>query len=247
MIASLGMYPFAHLRDDYDRLWTAVGARLGDTPEVLSHDLELHQVWQHHELLVGQTCGWPLVTELPDLVVIGAFDMAVPFAAGGRYRSVIVASKPLGLAHWKADPGTRVVINGFDSLSGWVSLCDVWGGLPTKVLETGAHVESMRAVAEGRAEVASIDAVSFEHFVQTEPMVAARLNVIGHGPRVPSLPLVMAPGHGNRLAEVRAAFAQSVADPALTAVCGRLRIRGFVPFDRSDYLPLLELAHPQLR
>jgi ABC-type phosphate/phosphonate transport system substrate-binding protein len=247
MIASLGMYPFGHLRDDYDRLWAAVCANLGEAPEVLSHDLELHQVWEHHELLVGQTCGWPLVTTLPDLLVIGAFDPAVPFATNGRYRSVAIASKPLGIDHWRAEPGTRVAINSFDSLSGWVSLCDVWDGVPTSVLEAGAHIDSMRAVAEGRADVASIDAVSFEFIADTMPMLAGRVHIVGHGPSVPSLPLVMAPAHAHRLTEVRAAFADAVADPALAAVCARLRIGGFVSFDRSDYLPLLEMAHPRLR
>jgi ABC-type phosphate/phosphonate transport system substrate-binding protein len=245
MIASLGMYPFAHLRDAYDHLWSAILSRLPGAPESLSHQLDLHDVWQHPELLLGQTCGWPLVTALPDVVVVGAFDMAVPFARGGRYRSVLIASKPLGIDHWRSSADTRVAINGYDSLSGWVSLCSAWGELPATVLETGAHVDSMRAVAEGRAEVASIDAVSFEFIAESMPAVAGRVNVIGHGPMVPSLPLVMAPANAHRLDEVRSAIAAAVTDPAVAAECRRLRISGFVPFDRSDYLPLLALEPPQ--
>lgn len=247
MIASLGMYPFAHLRDAYDQLWAAVRARFDSAPDALSHELDLHSVWHHPDLLVGQTCGWPLVTSLPDVVTVGAFDVRVPFAAAGRYRSVIVASKPLSISHWRDDAATVVAVNGFGSLSGWVSMCDVWGDLPAHLLETGAHVESVRAVAEGRAQLASIDAMSFEFIADTMPMLAGRVHIVGHGPSVPSLPLVMAPAHAHRLTELRAAFADAVADPALASVCARLRIGGFVPFDRSDYLPLLEMAHPRLR
>jgi len=239
MIASLGMYPFAHLRDAYDQLWAAVHSRLPDSPETLSHALDLHSAWHHPELLVGQTCGWPLVTQLPDVVVIGAFDVGAPFADAGRYRSVLIASKPLGLQHFRT-----AAVPGFDSLSGWVSLWDALGAAPEEVVVTGAHVESMRAVAEGRAEFASIDAMSFEFIAESQPAVAGRVHVVGHGPSVPSLPLVMAPAHAHRLHEVRTAFAAAVADPALAAVCEVLRIRGFVPFDRSDYLPLLELRPP---
>lgn len=239
MIASLAMYPFAHLRDAYDHLWKAVHSRLPGSPEALSHELDLHAVWHHRDLLVGQTCGWPLVTQLPDVAVIGAFDVRVPFGAAGRYRTVLIAAKPLGLQHFRV-----AAVNGYDSLSGWVSLCNALGAVPEEVLETGAHVESVRAVAEGRAEFASIDAMSFEFVAESQPSLAGRVHIIGHGPMVPSLPLVTASAHAHRLHEVRTAFAAAVADPALAAVCEVLRIRGFVPFDRSDYLPLLGLRPP---
>lgn len=242
MIASLGMYPFAHLRDAYDLLWQAVHSRLPGSPAVLSHELGLHSVWHHPDLLVGQTCGWPLVTQLPDVVVAGAFDVRAPFASAGRYRSVLIAHKPLGLQHFRS-----AAVNGFDSLSGWVSLCHALGGAPVEILETGAHVESLRAVAEGRAEFASIDALSFEFVAETMPALAGHVHIVGHGPSVPCLPLVMASAHADRVEEVRSAFAAAVADPALRRVCEVLRIRGFVPFDRADYLPLLEMAPPPRR
>ncbi len=243
--ASLSMYPFAHLRDRYDELWSAVRAHLRDAPATLDHDLDLRESWHRRDLLLGQTCGWPLITELRDVVtVIGAFDVSVPFAADGRYRSVVVASKPWGVDAWRADPATSVAVNGLDSLSGWISLCHVWGGRPVSPLVTGAHVESMRAVAEGRAQLASIDALSFEFLSEIEPMTAGRLHVIGHGPLVPTLPLVMAAELAHRRDEVRAALVAAVADPATARARAALRIRGFVPLGLEDYLPLAALAPP---
>jgi ABC-type phosphate/phosphonate transport system substrate-binding protein len=242
VIAQLGMYPFAHLCDEYDRLWSAVRRHLGDAPDQLDRDAELHAGWTLPDLLVGQTCGWPLVTRLSDTVeVIGAFDVGVPFAVGGRYRSVLIASKPIGIDVWKSDPATMVARNSTDSLSGWISMQWAWGAEPTNVLATGAHLGSMRAVASGDAHVASIDAVTFELVCEVEPSIAGRVHVIGHGPSVPSLPLVMAKGLAGRRDEVRAAFAAVVADPSMSATCAALRIRGFVPFGFADYGPLMGL------
>lgn len=244
MIANLGMYPFAHLSDAYDQLWGAVHARLDGSPPVLDPSVGLTESWYRPDLLLGQTCGWPLVTALPDLSVVGAFDMRVPFAVGGRYRSVIVASKPLELEHWQRDESTVVAVNNDDSLSGWVSLRWAWGGIPGHVEFTGAHLESMRHVADGRAHVASIDAVSFEHAAHCEPAMASRLHVIDHGPMVPTLPLVTMQHH--MVHDLRAAITGAIADPGMAATLSRLRIRGFLPLDRSDYqsLPgLVPLPH----
>jgi ABC-type phosphate/phosphonate transport system substrate-binding protein len=236
------MYPFAHLRDAYDHLWNAVRGRLADAPDHLDRTIDLHAAWRRPDLVVGQTCGWPLVRDLTDdVVVIGAFDVDVPFAEGGCYRSVLVASKPLGIEAWKGDPTTVVAQNSADSLSGWISMRWAWGEMPANVLTTGGHALSMRAVADGNAQVASIDALSFQFITDSDPAVGARVHVIGHGPRVPSLPLVMAKGLASRRDEVRAAFADAVADPSMVVTCATLRIRGFVPFELEDYAPLAEL------
>jgi ABC-type phosphate/phosphonate transport system substrate-binding protein len=236
------MYPFEHLSEAQERLWSAVRSRLDDAPDALDHDVELHAAWRRPDLLMAQTCGWPLVRDLGDVVeVIGAFDVVAPFATGGRYRSVIVASKPPGIDEWKADPATVVAQNSPDSLSGWISLQSVWGGVPAKVLRTGSHVESVRAVARGDAQLASIDALSFEFVAEIEPATAGRVHIVGHGPLVPSLPLVMAKGLAERRDDLRAAIHAAVTDPFMAAACAQLRIRGFVPFGFEEYAPLREL------
>lgn len=245
--AKLGMYPFEHLRADYETLWSRVRASLGDDSLPVSLDWvrDLHASWLEDGLVLGQTCGWPLVTALDGRVaVVGSFDVDVPFASGGRYRSVIVARRPYSVEEWTADPDTRVAVNSFDSLSGWVSLCAAWGGRPARIVETGAHRESLRAVAEGAAEVASLDAVSWEHVRDLAPRTVSSVHVVGHGPTVPSLPLVCALGRASTVPALRAALAAVIADPAFEPVARRLRIRGFVPFERSDFDGLRALAPP---
>lgn len=246
LVAALAMYPLAGLREPYDALWAALRDRLEtagirDIPESLEWERDLHQTWADPDLLVGNTCGWPLVTELEGRVaVIGSFDMDVPFADAGHYRSVLVAAKPIPFAEWRSRPGTVVAVNTLDSLSGWVSLAHEWGEIPDGPLVTGGHLHSMRAVASGAAHVASIDAVSLEHVVRSEPMTGG-LHIVGHGPRVPTLPLVCAARHAGLVPVLRRALADTVSDPALRDVVAALRIRGFVPLDRSafDHLPSL--------
>jgi ABC-type phosphate/phosphonate transport system substrate-binding protein len=157
---------------------------------------------------------------------------------------VIVARRPLSVEEWSAEAGTRAAVNSFDSLSGWVSLCAVWGGRPPTVVETGAHSESLRAVAEGAAELASIDAVSWEHLRAVAPRTASSVHVVGHGPTVPSLPLICALGRAATVPAIRSALGAVVTDPAFAPVARRLRIRGFVPFERSDFDGLRALAPP---
>ena len=244
-IASLGMYPFDHLRSDWDRLWHHIRQGLADAPAQLAWDLDLSDAWQSPDLLLGATCGWPLLTELPPSAhVVGTFDPDVPFARNGAYRSVIIAAKPLSVAEWRARPDTVVAINGEDSLSGAISMWHAWGGRPEHTVVTGAHVESMRAVAGGSAHLASIDAVTYAIVADALPAMAANVHVVGHGPAVPSLPLVTASRHAAQVPALRRAIESAVREPGLAATLHALRIRGFVALDRSAYESLPALLPP---
>lgn len=242
-VVSLAMYPFAPLRAATDDLWAAVRRHLGWGSAHLEWTVVAPEVWHHPDLLLAQACGWPLVTSLQDSVeVVGTFDYDVPGAADGRYRSVLIGRAGASLdAVRAAGPAARAAVNGLDSLSGWVSLCVASGGRPEIVVETGAHRESVRAVADGSADVASIDAVSWALLASLEPDLVAGLDVIGSGPLVPCLPIVVGRRHGDKVPVLRAAFVAAVADPETSEARSALRIRGFVPLDLADYLPLRSL------
>ena len=248
--AGLGMYPFEALRPAFDRLWAAVSDRVAWVPESLEWDTDLHEQWRDPNLVVGYTCGWPLVTQLlkvPEaqrVQVLGTFVPHVPEAEGPTYHSVLVARRSAVPTDFI---GAIAAVNNDDSLSGWVSLVTAvegrngtWTG---SLHWTGAHLESIRAVHFGSAEIASIDAVSLAHVRRLHPGLFDNLVEVGHGPRVPCLPLIAGPGvTGEQLAELQAAFADAVADPALADVRSSLLIDAFVPRTLEDYLPLLALA-----
>ena len=240
-VASLAMYPFQALRQPTDALWHSVRRHLGWGPDELEWIVLTPDVWHHPQLLLAQTCGWPLVTELAEFVaVVGTFDYDVPGSQGGYYRSVIVTRHDATLAELRARPGSIAAVNAYDSLSGWVSLQHVWGGQPDAIV-TGAHLESVRAVAEGRTDLASIDGVSWSQIQMLEPALVTSLRVIGEGPLVPCLPVVAHWSHAGHVAALRAAFAAAVAEPGLAESLATLRIRGFVPMELADYSPLTAL------
>lgn len=243
--AGLGMYPFADLRPSYDALWSAVQRRAPWLPARLTWHDDVHTSWTSSDLVVGYTCGWPLVTRLADVVqVVGTFEFDVSGAEGSSYRSVLVAREAAEPASFA---GAAAAVNGPDSLSGWVSLIAAvhgpggrWTG---PVAWTGAHVDSVRAVHAGEASIASIDAVTWHHVQRFAPELTEGLVVVGAGPLVPCLPVVAGRQvPTDAIDELAGAFEHAVADPALAPVVAELRVRSFVRRTLADYLPLLELA-----
>ncbi len=238
--ASLAMYPFEQLRAAYQRLWNVVVEHGGPLlPRELSWDDDVAGSWRAPDMVVAQTCGWPLVTVLADVVrVVGAFAHDVEGAEGARYRSAVVANRPGPLADLA---GAVVAVNNPDSLSGWVSLRHAFAE-HGDVVWTGSHRASLAALVDGRAEVASIDAVSLAHIATAEPRLVAGLQLVGRGPLVPTLPLVARADLADEVvADLRAGLAAATASPALAGARATLRITGFVPLDLADYLPLADL------
>ena len=243
--ASLPMYPFAPLTAHWQTLWTAVHQRMpGSRPELEWPD-DVRQVWHDPHLALTQTCGWPLVTDLAGRVrAIGAFDPRLPGAADARYRSVVIARRPAPIETFKR---SIAAVNSADSLSGWISLstavlgcASAWEG---ETIETGAHVQSVDAVRRGLADIASIDAVTLALIRDLEPERLDGLSVVGNGPRVPCLPLVVPAATPSRVVrQWREAFAGACEDPETRTARQHLRIRGFVPLDNADYSDLLTLT-----
>ena len=250
-LAAVAMYPFDAARAALDELWPMVRRHLGFGPAELTWTLDLHSSWRMDHLLLGQTCGWPLVSQLGEAVeVVGVFDATVPEAHDGTYRSVIISRSAQSLAAQLTDPSLRLAVNNDDSLSGYISLrtvCADHGRSVDSPLFTGAHLESVRAVAAGAADLASIDAVSWALIGDADPDLVGDLHVVGYGPRVPCLPLICAVGlppvdgmpvvsHLRRA--LGAACATVEAQPLLAA----LHARGFVEKTPADYAPLRVLS-----
>ena len=240
-IASLAMYPFSHLRSAYDRFWDSVRVRLEVDGPDLDWVLDPLDACRREDLLLGQTCGWPLVTELASSVrVIGTFDCDVHGAHDGTYCSVLVSNSDDRLEVILDRRDLVVVANSPDSLSGWVSL-RVAAASAGRRLDTarwtGSHAASIDVVRNDSAHLAAIDAVTWAHIGTDE------LNVVGSGPRIPCLPLVTSGSSADAVVEqLRTALGDTVSDPAMADVCTTLKIRGFVVRDLADYQGVSGLA-----
>ena len=137
----------------------------------------------------------------------------------------------------------RAAVNSSDSLSGWISLND---GLPRALAEwpggvtvTGSHLASLASLHTGEADIASIDTVTLALVGDWRPEDLEGLSVLGHGPRVPSLPLVTAADDDDVVRALRGSITAAVACPVGRAAADVLRIERFHPLELADYLALL--------
>lgn len=208
-IASLSMYDWPEARSWVDDRWRCLHTALAGAglhpPDSLNRHIDTKEAWLHPQLWLGETCTWPLATALAGRVRYVATEIHdAPGCRPGGYRSVVVARRgtpvdpPTGRqAHLPNMSGatTRMAANSADSLSGYRALladCAKVGTTPPRtVLWTGAHRASVRAVCEGRADLAAIDCVTWSLALNHEP-AARDLVVVGWTAERPALPLITA-------------------------------------------------------
>lgn len=245
MIAALGMYDRAETAAANDRLWAGIRdglrARGVAAPQTLTRgDMAYMAGWTAPDLVLSQTCGLPFRAVLHDRVtLVGTPDYGVEGCAPGWYRSVLVARAGDARAEGglAAFAGATLAYNDGLSQSGWAAPLALAGRLGLRfggLRETGGHRLSMLAVAEGRAEIAALDAVTWGLLARWEP-AAAGVQVIGMTDPTPGLPLIAAPGVDR--AALFEAVALAIANLSLEdrAVLG---LRGLVAIPAEDYLAL---------
>lgn len=243
-IATLPMYDWPEVRADVDRLWNALAASLRDheldPPSTLERDRALDDQWLDPALLLGQTCGLPLQQRLaPEVAVIGAFDHGLPETRPGDYHSVILVRTDDDASTIHDLTGSTVAVNGADSQSGhavWrheLATASLDRTMFESTIESGSHRASIRAVAEGRARCAAVDAVSWELAVRHES-TAARCRVAWRTDPTPALPLITTRHNRPLLDPIRAAVAAAI-DAVADEVARALVIDAFVPRDDDDY------------
>ncbi|MFT5343484.1 MAG: ABC-type phosphate/phosphonate transport system substrate-binding protein [Paracoccaceae bacterium] len=238
MIAMLGMYDIPALQDANDRFWQLIREHLGHGPARLSRDRDYWEMWQSPDLLLGQTCSLPYRTRLHGTVgLIGTPDYGLPDCPPGFYQSVFVVNADAdGETLADFSDGT-FAYNESASQSGWSG--------PTthlraanihfdSLLETGAHVISAQAVAEGRADIAGLDALTWS-LIQEHGSVANRLRVITKTTPTPGLPYITAKSR-DVAALTRAV--RSAIDALTPQDRDLLHLKGLVSIDPASYLAI---------
>lgn len=240
MIAALPMYDWAQERQAIDALWQALRAALQDhgipAPEGLSRGEPLWDIWQSPDLVLGQTCGLPYRARLHDRVqLIGVIDYALPGAPPGYYYSHMIARTDDPRREIADFDGAMLALNGFDSQSGWAAAAEVAGRAGLRFRDfhhSGAHVDSARAVANGTAGLAAIDAVTWRLIERHCGAIARRLRVVTSSPPTPGLPLIAA--RGQNAPTLRRAVQAGLA--SAPEICAHLGIAGFVDIPSQSYL-----------
>ena len=251
-VAALPMYNVSPaLRADWQALLARIAEWLArsDTPVELSivepgeGTEALHAFWRRDDMLLSQTCGYPLIRGLAGRVqLVGTPSFVVNGCLGHRYTSAIMVRAKDGPATLADCRGTRVACNdrashsGMNALRHAVSPLARDGRFFAQTIYTGSHLRSLTAVAEGEAEVAAIDCVTLAFAREHIPAKLAGLRQIGTTRAVAGLPFIASRRVGQALlANVRLALRASLREDA--ALCARLLLRDFVPSTVADYLP----------
>jgi ABC-type phosphate/phosphonate transport system substrate-binding protein len=177
MIASLGMYDRVECQPANDRLWALIrdGMRAAGlaAPDTLTRGAAAcWEAWTAPDLTLSQTCGFPYRASLHgNVTLIGTPDFGVDGCAPGYYRSVFVVQKDNPSRTLADLDDAALAFNEDLSQSGWAAPqthARAHGLTLRPALRTGGHLASARAVAEGRAEIAAIDAVTWSMIAEWE-------------------------------------------------------------------------------
>lgn len=244
-VAALIMYVEpAEVRDAYRQLAEAVALRLEATLE--SAPEELPALWNHPELLLAQTCGYPWATRLRGQVrLVAAPRYRFEGCNEAEHCAFILVPDALDVASLADLRGKRVALNGLDSNSGMnllrlaVAPLAERGRFFGEVIVSESHANSLALLQQGHADVAAVDAVTYGYLQRAQPERVAGLRLLQRTRPSPALPFITAASRSDAEVEaLRGALSDSLAaDPALAE---RLAIEGFTAVDEATYLPLLD-------
>ena len=235
MIASLGMYDMAPVQAANDRFWSLVRAKLGYGPDRLTRDRDLWEIWQSPDLLLAQTCGMPYRTRLHDEVaLVGTPDYGLDGCPPGYYRSVLVVRADDPRQSEDAFAGARFAYNEPVSQSGWAAPMvhlRARGVQMGELVQTGAHVASAQAVADGRADLAGLDALTWA-LMGDHAKVTQRLRVLASTEPTPGLPYITA---RNRDAQAIATALREAISELTAQDRAALYLRGLIAIPAEAY------------
>ncbi|GGB33260.1 phosphate ABC transporter substrate-binding protein [Roseibium aquae] len=205
--------------------------------------------WQDPSLLLSQTCGFPLVTTLARKVrPVLTPHYGADGCSGPNYCSFVLAHKKSRLAGLRDAQGLRVVLNGWDSQSGFnalrFALTQLSGDGPFfgSVQISGGHMRSMEAVANAGADICCVDAVCWTLAQSYRPDIAAKLKPIARTPSVPGLPWVTSSARpGEEAAAIRSAAEEVLNSPVLVDIRKTLLIIGYSILKVTDYAVVMAM------
>jgi len=240
MIASLMMYKRPELAEAHRIYWDLIRSNLEAagiaSPATLSQDDEEFFVWRHPRLVLSQTCGMPYRLKLHGQVnLVGTPDFALDNCPPGYYQSAVIThveNEELSVESFK---NAVFAYNQKTSQSGYAAIyshTESRGYWFTQQLQTHSHVNSARAVAEKRASIAAIDAVTWRLIKKYEPF-AADLKPLEWTDPTPGLPYITAKNQDPTPVSyaVKAAIADLPDDVKLS-----LGIVNLVTIPAEDYL-----------
>jgi len=205
--------------------------------------LDLKQLWLSPQLLLTQTCGYPLMKILRGQVqVVGRPVYQLPHSAGGNHCSLIVTRADDPRQRLEDFRGSHGLLNAQDSNSGMnlfrhtLAPLQRDGHFFAQVSLTGGHRNSLVAIKAGEGDLAAIDSVTFDYLARDHSEEIAGVKVIARTASGPCLPYVTRIGADAQA--IREAMNQALKD--LPEVAAVLAIAEVLPASEADYQVLLQ-------
>ncbi len=249
--ASLPMYDLHEMQAATDAFWHGLARAfrlegVDGVPDRLEQPTDHQAHWLSPDLLFSQTCGYPLRHALKDRVAyVATPSYAVEGCGRGTYRSVILVNEESPVKSLADLRGKTAAFNDTESHSGMNALrasvapFAVDGKFFGRVIESGRHETSIRAVAVGEADIAAIDCVTYETLRRYRPEAATGVRVLAMSEEAPLLPFITARSAGaDRIARLRAGLARAMSDPALATARERLFLKDVVVLPDDAYLAI---------
>lgn len=240
MIASLMMYARPETADAHARLWshihTALATHAVAAPAALSQSAGEFEVWEDPALVLSQTCGMPFRTMLHKKVqLVCTPDYGLKGCPAGYYRSAVVIRKDDPRTTLEAFAGARLAFNMSHSQSGFAAIfahaqpSGFWFG---NRIQSGGHWNSATMIAQGEADIASLDAQTWRLIQRYAPW-ADTLRVLDYTTPTPGLPYITGPAHDP---DVIFSALQEALNIMPRADKDALDLKGFVRIPEADYL-----------
>ncbi|MGV8921092.1 MAG: phosphate/phosphite/phosphonate ABC transporter substrate-binding protein [Pseudomonas sp.] len=244
--AELQMYVAPDRVQAANQAWLTRIVQLLDATRDDASGLALKPLWLSPDLLLSQTCGYPLITALRGKVrVIGRPDYQLAHSSGGTHCSLLLARND--------DPRTELaqfydshgLINNEDSNSGMnllrhrIAPLQREGRFFSEVSLTGGHRESLRWLREGKGDLAAIDSVTYDYLARDASVEVSGLRVITRSAPSPTLPYIGPVTLDVEQAErIRQVMNQALSE--LPEVAATLAIREVLLAKEEDYRVLLD-------
>ncbi|MEE9453370.1 MAG: PhnD/SsuA/transferrin family substrate-binding protein [Paracoccaceae bacterium] len=248
-IAVLPMYDWDVVRPQTDQLWREIRDNLAANgiaaPRQLDRESDIVMAWESDNLVLGQTCGLPYIRDLRGKVhLVGTPDYAIPNCPNGWYNSVIIVRKNDGRSTLADYKNSRMAANSPESQSGFLAMMYHIADLTTgarffeTILLSGGHAASIAMVADGVADIAAIDHVSWR-LAQKNETATEGLRVLECTIPTPGLPYICAKNQNQKLIAkaVQAAIEGLPAD-----IKTALGIRGFWASTPQEYAIIAKRA-----
>lgn len=245
LIASLPMYDWPEVLSSTNAYWNAIcesfydhGIFESDTAPSLIRNSDPHGDWQRSNLLLSQTCGLPYVRGFSGKVMLLGSPVFDIDCQPGDYFSVIIAHKDNQNANPEKLGTARLAYNDLRSQSGYAAFMShiVEAGekrFAGELICSGSHRKSIQWVAEGKADFAAIDAVTYRLGERFEPTFKS-VKVVAKTKATPGLPYITSNQFAEQKNSMNTALEAAI-DGLAPAIRQDLFLKGYLARSKEDY------------